>query len=464
MFRKRNWETDRKVSGISDEASCRFLGTKLGASTLCAISLLSLATVLSACSGGSDHSGKDGESAAAPVKQEPFDLYFLGSTDKERFIRDHGNDIQKKFPHINVIYYLRSSTTDDSKGTLSIDGALTRGIPIDIIHVAPDQIDPYLVDTKLAYDIDDMIKKYKYDLSIVYPQAIETLRSITGGPLYGLPVNHSIHKLYYNKDLFDKFGVSYPKDGLTWDEVYDLAKKLTRTDGGVQYQGAIIPFDNLTLFNQLSAPLVDRNTSKSLFVSDPKWKKFAENLVRFRQIPGNENQALASFTQNGTAAMLVTTNDLNATWTTNWDIAKAPVFADLPGVGSGIQGNMFALASTSKHKDEVFQVIAFLASKEHMLAMEKAGSLTVLNDPNKKKEFGKEIPWLQRKINMEAMFQDKIAAPFTMTAYDGLARTALNKQLVDLAAGKVSDMNTALRQAAEEADKAIQAQIEKTKK
>lgn len=429
------------------------------------IGMLSVMTVLSACSGGSGKSGKDGESGAAPLKQEPFDLYFFGSTDKERFFREHGNDINKKFPHININYYLLSTKTDEAKGAMSIDDALTRGIPIDIMHMAPANIYPYLMDTKLAYPIDDLIKKYKYDLNILYPEAVQTLRTISGGPLYGLPNNTSIHKLYYNKDLFDKFGVAYPKDGLNWDEVYELAKRMTRTDGGQQYQGVIVPFAGMMVLSQLSAPFVDPKTNKALFVSDPKWTKFANNLVRFHQIPGNSPQDASLFTTKGTAAMLIAATDLNATWTTNWDIAQAPVFADMPGVGSMAWGSTYALASTSKHKDEAFQVIALIASKEHMLQMERLGSLTVLNDPSKKKEFGKDIAWLQgRKVNMNAMFQDKIAPSFVMSPYDALAQSALSKQLNDLVAGKVPDINTALRLAAEETDKAIQEQIEKTKK
>ncbi|MEF3306846.1 ABC transporter substrate-binding protein [Paenibacillus sp. GYB003] len=414
------------------------------------------------CSKGSGDSGKGGETAAPSIPTvgkpgEPLELLFLGSTDRERFMREHGNALMKKFPNLKLNYYLLGSSDDEEKGTMSIQGALTKGLSIDIMHVGTVNINPYLMETKLAYDVGDLIKKYGYDLNMLYPEAIDVLRLISGGPLYGLPVNFSVYKLYYNKDLFDKFGVAYPKDGMTYDEFYELAKKMTRTDGGVQYQGAIINIGNMLLFNQLSAPFVDPKTNKSLFASDPRWQTFTANFVRFLQIPGNDKPTDANlFLKQGTAAMMLAAVDLNASWEINWDIAMAPTFADLPGVGGGIQGSIYALAGTSKHKEEAFQVIAYLASKEHLLNLSKAGILTVLNDPEAKRIFGTEIPWLNgRKLHMAAMFPDKYAPPYLLTPYDGLAQRALANQLNQAATGKVSDVNTMLRNAAEETNKLI---------
>lgn len=420
-----------------------------------------------ACSSGPDGSGQSGETVpeaglpAVGKPGEPVELLILGSTDKERFMREHGNALMNKFPNLKINYYLLSGTDDEAKGMMSIQGALTKGLSIDIMHVGTVNIEPYLMDTKLAYDVGEMIKKYKYDLNTLYPEALDVLRLISGGPLYGLPVNYSSYKIYYNRDLFDKFGVPYPKDGMTYDEFYELAKRMTRTDSGVQVQGAIINIGNMLLFNQLSAPFIDPKTNKSLFTIEPKWKAFSENFIRFLQIPGVDAPTDAGlFLTKGTAAMMLAASDLNASWTVNWDIAKAPTFDGYPGIGSNIQGSIYALASTSKHKEEAFQVIAQLASKEHLMNLSKAGILTVLNDPEAKRLFGTESDWLQqKKVNLAAMFPDKFSPPYRVTAYDGLAQRALATQLNQLAAGKVSDMNTMLRIAAEETDKAIATQM-----
>ncbi|MEF3313757.1 extracellular solute-binding protein [Paenibacillus sp. GYB004] len=430
------------------------------ASTACIAASLLFAAGCTSGDKGNEQAGDKTETPPAVTQPEPVQLTMLGSVTKEKFMEEDGPALKKKFPHITIDYYLLGTKDDTGGGQVTLESALATRMQVDLMAVGLSNIGKQLVDTKLAYDISELIKKHGYNLNILYPQSITAQKSVTGGALYGLPVNRSAHKIYYNKDLFDKFGEKYPKDGLTWDETYEIAKKMTRNEGGVQYLGAVIDYRHMMLVNQLSIGMVDPVSHQSLFVKEPKWQRFVSNLVRFQQIPGNEANVATAFTKEGRAAMYIASTDLNGTWTgINWDIAKAPTFADLPGVGSSIHGTITAVTSTSKHKDEAFQVVAYLASEENMLNMARRGTLSVLNDPKAKSEFGKNIPWLNGKtIHAEAMFPDKLAEPYTPTPYDAVAQAALVKEMTNLATGKTADVNTALRVAAEEADKAIAAQ------
>lgn len=47
------------------------------------------------------------------------------------------------------------------------------------------------------------------------------------GHYWGIPQGIQIGVLYYNKDLFDKAGVSYPEDSWTWEDLKKAAEKLT---------------------------------------------------------------------------------------------------------------------------------------------------------------------------------------------------------------------------------------------
>ncbi|TYP74129.1 ABC transporter substrate-binding protein [Paenibacillus methanolicus] len=47
------------------------------------------------------------------------------------------------------------------------------------------------------------------------------------GNLYGIPAGFTTRVVYYNKKLFDAANVPYPKDGWTWDDFRNAAKKLT---------------------------------------------------------------------------------------------------------------------------------------------------------------------------------------------------------------------------------------------
>src|SRR5919199_277274 len=43
--------------------------------------------------------------------------------------------------------------------------------------------------------------------------------------------------IFYNKDLFDRVGVPYPKEGWTVDDLVETARKLTFKEGETQYWG-----------------------------------------------------------------------------------------------------------------------------------------------------------------------------------------------------------------------------------
>lgn len=50
------------------------------------------------------------------------------------------------------------------------------------------------------------------------------------GRVYGVPLNASANAIWFNKDLFDKAGIPYPKGRMTWEELIDLAGRLTIRD------------------------------------------------------------------------------------------------------------------------------------------------------------------------------------------------------------------------------------------
>jgi multiple sugar transport system substrate-binding protein len=61
-----------------------------------------------------------------------------------------------------------------------------------------------------------------------------------------------------NKDIFNKFGVDYPQDEMAWSQTLDLAKKLTRTEGGIRYIGVSIGAPQ-ALLRQYSLPVLDES-------------------------------------------------------------------------------------------------------------------------------------------------------------------------------------------------------------
>ena len=66
----------------------------------------------------------------------------------------------------------------------------------------------------------------------------------SGGKQYALPKDHDTIALLYNKSVFDKYGVDYPTDDWTWDDMYEAAKAITEGSGGDVYGMAMNTSNN----------------------------------------------------------------------------------------------------------------------------------------------------------------------------------------------------------------------------
>jgi multiple sugar transport system substrate-binding protein len=260
--------------------------------------------------------------------------------------------------------------------------------------------------------------------------------------------------------LFDKFGKTYPKDGMTWDEVYDLAKTMTRSDGGTQYRGFITQFYNSAWMNQLSVGFVDPKTDKSLYNTDDRWARHIKNLTRFYEIPGNETKESSFgsisnlFLKDRIAAMyayVIPTTPQEV----NWDVVTYPEYSDRRGVGPQSLLTLAYVTSTSKHKEAAFDAIAYLTSDEVQTSMSKqALAFPVTTNQAVKDAFGQDTPFLQGK-NVRALLKSKPADPFPSSPYSRTAGVVLERTMYQLTKGAM-DVNTALRTMSEEADKEIE--------
>jgi multiple sugar transport system substrate-binding protein len=285
-----------------------------------------------------------------------------------------------------------------------------------------------------------------------------------------LPIYAGGAPIYYNKDIFDKFGVAYPKGQLTWDDYYQLSRKLARQDNGVQYYGLLPDPATVIHMNNLSLPLLDPSGMKPAF-NTTEWKNYLQMLQKFYDLPGYELKA-ANVTTAGVQAMFNKDKKL-AMWLTsqllapaklegvnNWDIAAYPTSPEKPGVGQQPYTFMTFVASTSKHQDAAFQVLSYWASDEYQLAMSK---LAIFKPVSASKEvqsaFGQDSTFYKGK-NVSAFFAAKNSklAPAMFTKYHNVARNALIKVLTKSLAIEHKDVNTALREAEETATQTIKQQ------
>jgi multiple sugar transport system substrate-binding protein len=426
------------------------------------LSVLPLGAMLlaSAC-GAKDGSLPANSDVPAVSQKEPVTLsvFFPYPADwpEEDFMSTFGQPIMKKFPHVTIKYIAGGK----------IPELLAAGETIDIIYASIGATPPFLLENKLEYDISPQIKKYGYNLNHLEPTMIDTARQLAGGGIYGLPVYVPPSTIYYNKDLFDKFGVAYPKSGITWDELFELSKSLTRSDGGVDYTGFASSYGHLAMMNQMSIPLVRTDTKKSAFDTDDRWKTFSENLIRFYKIPGyahiksnqiSEPHERNRFFKDRTAAMFLSMTALHSPkelGDLNWNLAPFPVFKEKPDTGPQAYPTYFYVTSMSKSKDQAFEVIAFLTTEEYQSQQLRDGKfLTTLNNKALRLQFGQNNPIYAGK-NVQAFQPDKYAPAGSVNKYNGTHQGEYNNVIRD-AVHNGKDINTALREAAERINKKIE--------
>jgi multiple sugar transport system substrate-binding protein len=99
--------------------------------------------------------------------------------------------------------------------------------------------------------------------------------------------------------------------------------------------------------------------------------------------------------------------------------------------------------------------MAFLTGKEVQLLSSESGRLSSLKDPEVRQAYGKNLKSLEGK-HLQAIFKTRPASIPPITKNDLIVRPFLTNSMKDVLLGN-TDVNTALRTAEEEANKAIDA-------
>lgn len=362
--------------------------------------------------------------------------------------------VKQKYPHITVEFV---------KGG-NVEKALTAGEQMDLIAVWNGNM-PYYMDFEVFEDLTPLAEKMKFDLNRFDQGALEAIRSISDkGELIGLPNMLQFNALYYNKEIFDKFGVPYPKDGMTWEETIDLARQLTRTEGGVSYLG--LDPDYLTrLLTPMSLNIVDGKTDRAN-VNSEEYKKVFELGKAIYDIPGNKppevmkGSAADRFIKDRNVAMLTTVNLLDRLKQApdlQWDVAQFPSYKERPNMYGMYDLHVMSISKTSKHKEDAMRVLEVLFSDEvQLMSAKQAGKLPVMSDPKFSEAYLQDAPELKSK-QIQSIFKSKPAPAPAYSKYYSKARGILVGKFVEYVNG-AKDVNTALREAEQEINKMIESE------
>lgn len=411
---------------------------------------------------GGDKSGTEsGTQTKAEEPPKPVTLKMYTTMNESDFEKYYNQFVKKKFPHVTLE---RMEKTPEPP-TVVYPKMLAAGTMPDILTEGLTNL-AALKELDLMTDLGPLAKKHGFTFDAYNPKMVESIKSYgEKGETYYLPFSVLGFALHYNKDLFDRFGVPYPKDFMTWDEVIEIGRQLTRVDSGVQYVGVRPPLQMNRMSSQLSLAYADAATKKSL-VNSAGWRQHFEMTKRIEDAQGKPPAAPFHgsrdvFMKNKTIAMLP---DILALQNVdmvameqgglNWDVVTFPSFKENPRVGTGVFSDGFALPKGGKNEDTAFQVIAYLSSNpEVQTNSTRSGLVTALNNAGIRDQAFADHPAAKGK-NLKNIFAMQYPTPARASTYDSAVLSIMNKYLINYING-TTDINTALSQAAEEADKKI---------
>lgn len=416
------------------------------------------AMIISACNQKTPAADQEEATPKVDYTQEKAELVFYswGNAPEASFNQTYGDPIRKKFPNYTVRYIQR--------GNKSVQDVISSGEKIDIYFDSIGNFGFTSILNGLQFDMTELIKKHKVDLTVFEPTTVEAMSQMSNGGMFGVPLSNTSRVMYFNKAIFNRFGVQYPRDGMTWDEVFELAKKITRVDGGTQFLGLGTTLAHPIRMNSLSLPLTDAKTGKSAINND-NWKKVFEtaylkpfegvtdpNVLKAKSFPS----CFGPFTNAQSLAMCV---DLSSNPTVqfesmskvDWDMVSIPTYKELPGVGAQLYPTYLSITSLSDNRDAAMEAIKYLTSLEYQVTSSKQGVMSALQDTSVRQVLGSESMFKDK--NWKSVYFNKPAPiPFkSVYDYDLEKIVADTGKIMELVRGEV-DQNSFFRLAEERAN------------
>ncbi|WP_334074038.1 MULTISPECIES: ABC transporter substrate-binding protein [Paenibacillus] len=317
-------------------------------------------------------------------------LYF----DTDEFMTKYGNVFSAKHPNIDFEVIPLSDYYKQGLSEKTLKQLIKTEQP-DIVYVEETFFDSIISEGMLV-KLDPYINKSRnLKIEEVNPNLLEYLRSKGQGNIYALTPTFSAKALFYNKRLFDQYGVDYPVDGVSWEDVFKLATTITKSatnksdfvglyydktlfgmavdiaaSQGVRYIGtagsqATI---NTSSWENVLGPILEGAKAGTL--------KTRESINKIEENPGN-----FPFT-SGNIAMTVDYSYLmddllNADF--EWDVVTAPVDPAYSKSASAILPNaLFGIYSGSSKMEESWKFIEYINGSEFANTYQSSNDFSVL--------------------------------------------------------------------------------------
>lgn len=413
-----------------------------------ALAVVMVAVLLAACGGGNNGNSQGNEERVLRIA-----VSSGFNSDWGNWIRDEYTDLFEFVnPNITIefienqqSYYWYTNQTEEQKSPMEILKEELEGPnPPDVIIMEYQHLAELVRENHLA-PLDSLMQNSGINTDEFVPSVVNALKAVSDdGQFYALAPMFSSSVMAYNKALFTAKGLPFPTDGMTWDEVFTLARQVAGGEGNDRVYGfAFSNYRYTDLFYETTvytAPLElrywDENAERML-VNTPEWKKAWNTVIELRKDgvlpeppdwsqpqpePGPfDNNSILS----GKVAMAIVSYwDLNEIINVNrnaanidnfdpidWDIVSVPYHPEKPYVGGQVYLNgIMGIASNAQNPEDAWKFIEFIMSERW--AQQKSKSSNNLMTWQKYNQ-----PKAGLDYNIEAFYQN-MPAPVQPNDYE----------------------------------------------
>ena len=318
----------------------------------------------------------------------------------------------------------------DNYWTLLSAGASGGTLP-DVFWMHSNTVQMYM-DYDLLLDLTDYIANDPtIDLNNYYQGIVELYTRDSDGNVYAVPKDHDTIALLYNSAIFDQYGVAYPTDDWTWEDMYEAAKAITEASNGSVYGMAVNTSNNQdgwynVVYDYGGNIVNDTHDDTAL---DSEGGKAGMEMVRKLLTVGAPQSVVAetgtdSLFQSGKVAMITQGSwMINSFYTAenhaDYKWALLP-YADVNGNGqaepeerwSCYNGLGWAAAFNTSNPDAAYSLIAYFCSMEGQLKQAELG-ITMAGMPGISDAFANAFPGMDVSAFLAAEEFSLYMRPYT---------------------------------------------------
>lgn len=322
--------------------------------------------------------------ALAPLKDGKEKIKVVYHSERQ-FNDDYGQLFNAKYPNIDVevIPIMSREHPLNFHGVEQQDEEKVKKLieqhQPDVLLLNENLFTSYEQEGKL-FSLEEVIVQDQFDLTGYMPGLIDSLRAKGKGKLYGLIPSLEASVLYYNRDLFTENNIEFPRNQMTWEEVFNLSK---RFQGIGTEKNKVHGFDQITNPNYSRSIFLNRVArtfslrmfdakAKKLLIHSDGWKKvfkLTTDAIRSQAVSCSDPSDLFAF-PSGKAAMTIA-----GTWfidmidrsakKINWDIVTVPIDPQNPDESAEVTfGGIYAVSAKSPNKRAAWEFVKFVSGTE----------------------------------------------------------------------------------------------------